>query len=382
MTARPVITGLTSQRRSASTGRLLESEFDAPRRRLPPSLSVLLVVLGLGGTYWGWELYKLFTLWPPEVRGDLRTAIRAKHDGDLELSEQHFLRAWQTARTLPLEAFGEDPFLKLTGIPIALSDVLETEEKTEAAYNVLSEAYASLQAPAARGTLSGSERIRAVALAHKLGELAETLQISLEEQERWLEDAVTVLLKTIMPERKENEEREEHPSLAQLQLPLWVRKDDVGAPLEALGAFYARTGKVDFAMPLYLQAISMLIPPPPKKAPVEDRCRGAQLMTNLADLILRTDAEKNPDKLHQAQAWAKKALAVVEDARRSSKEEVPLCETALAVVFFNLATLAQMDGNPNDARRLYTYSLKQAKYVGMDEGISEAQSALQHLDSK
>ena len=95
-----------------------------------------------------------------------------------------------------------------------------------------------------------------------------------------------------------------------------------------------------FAMPLYLQAISILIPPPPKKAPASDRCRGtllnvdvvsfaeaspsgAQLMTNLAELIIQTDPEKNPDKLHQAQAWVQKALAIVEDARKSSKEEEP-----------------------------------------------------------
>ncbi|KAL1695662.1 hypothetical protein GGG16DRAFT_108848 [Schizophyllum commune] len=365
-----------------SSARLLESEFDAPKRRIPPSVVVLLVVLGLSGAYGGWRVYQVLTLWPPEVRGDLRSAIRAKHDGDLELSEQHFLRAWQTARTLPLEAFADDPHLKLTGIPIALSDVLEQEGKVDAAYEVISEAYVSLQEPAAHGALSGPERIRAVALAHKLGELAEALKRPLEEQEKWLTDAVTVLLKTVLPGKKDDEAREEPASLAQLELPRWVRKDDVGAPLEALGAFYARTGKIHFAMPLYLQAISILIPPPPRKVPAADRCRGAQLMTNLADLIIQTDPEKNPDKLHQAQAWAQKALAVVEDARKSSEEEEPLCETALAVVFFNLAVLTQIGGNVKDARRLYTYSLKQSKYAGVDEGVAEAERALQKLDAK
>ncbi|KAL1744882.1 hypothetical protein HDZ31DRAFT_63685 [Schizophyllum fasciatum] len=365
-----------------SSARLLESEFDAPKRRLPPSLAVLLVILGLSGAYGGWRIYQILTLWPPEVRGDLRSAVRAKHDGDLELSEQHFIRAWQTARTLPLEAFADDPYLKLTGIPIALSDVLETEGKVGAAYEVLSEAYASLQEPAARGALSGPERIRAVALAHKLGALAEALHKAPEEQEKWLTDAVTVLLKTVLPVKREDETPKEHPSLAQLELPSWVRKDDVGAPLEALGAFYARTGKIDFAMPLYLQAISVLIPPPPEKAPAADRCRGAQFMTNLADLIIKTGPAKNPDQLHQAQAWAQKALAVVEDARKTSKVEEPLCETALAVVFFNLAVLLQIGGNLKDARRLYTYSLKQSKYAGLDEGVSEAAMALRQLDGK
>ena len=76
-------------------------------------------------------------------------------------------------------------------------------------------------------------------------------------------------------------------------------------------------------------------------------------MTNLVDLIIQTDPEKNPDKLHQAQAWAQKALAVVEDARKSSKEEEPLCETALAVVFFNLAVLTQVCRASDPFRRRF-----------------------------
>ena len=31
-------------------------------------------------------------MWPPEVRGDLRAGVKAKHQGDLELSERYLRR--------------------------------------------------------------------------------------------------------------------------------------------------------------------------------------------------------------------------------------------------------------------------------------------------
>lgn len=34
----------------------------------------------------------MLTLWPPELRKDLRGGLAAKHKGDLELSEQYFRR--------------------------------------------------------------------------------------------------------------------------------------------------------------------------------------------------------------------------------------------------------------------------------------------------
>ena len=39
-----------------------------------------------------YQFYTTFTMWPPEVRGDLRAGIKAKNQGDLELSERYLRR--------------------------------------------------------------------------------------------------------------------------------------------------------------------------------------------------------------------------------------------------------------------------------------------------
>ena len=160
-------------------------------------------------------------MWPQEVRGDLRAGIKAKNQGDLDLSERYLrryvshrvsrytvqihlmyaprdsFRAWQTAQTLPISAFSSDPYLKLSGIAIALAEVLEASDRPSEAYETYSTALAQLRASQATKKLSGKERMRAVALAHKLGEMAEVYQRGAEEAEGFLTFAVEEVLRVI-----------------------------------------------------------------------------------------------------------------------------------------------------------------------------------------
>lgn len=132
--------------------------------------------------------------------------------------------------------------------------------------------------------------------------MAETYQLPVAEEERWLTYAVEELLRIIRDETAkatlvvegDSESKDNTPlMLAELEMPPWVTKTDVGAPLEALGRFYAREGNVEcvqvvsvvvetdggfsYAVPLYLQAVSLLVPPSSskKKSTSEERCRGA-----------------------------------------------------------------------------------------------------------
>jgi hypothetical protein len=87
-----------------------------PRFRLRSWFSPFLTALlfaGLGATAYGlcvihlclpslfilrntnpfrYEIYDFLTLWPPEVRSDLRSGLRTKHRGDLDASEQYLQR--------------------------------------------------------------------------------------------------------------------------------------------------------------------------------------------------------------------------------------------------------------------------------------------------
>jgi len=100
--------------------------------------------------------------------------------------------------------------------------------------------------------LSGPERLRLAAIAHKLGDLAEVYSLGDPEVERWRVAAVEDSLRAARSQDKSkppNSPEDEDQSrivLAELELPRWFTNTDVGAPLEALGAFYARTGKVEY----------------------------------------------------------------------------------------------------------------------------------------
>lgn len=129
-----------------------------------------------------------------------------------------------------------------------MAEELEASNRPQEAYDIYSTALAQLRAaknPSAR------ERMRAVAIAHKLGEMAEIYQQGPEEEEQWLTFAVEEVLRVIKDEgvapkqvkSAAEPEGEDGTMLAELSLPWWVRKVDVAAPLEALGRFYAREGK-------------------------------------------------------------------------------------------------------------------------------------------
>lgn len=165
-------------------------------------------------------------------------------------------RALQTAQALPLSAFSDEPHLKLSGIAIALAEVLESSNRPSEAYETYSAALAQLRASQATGKLSNKERMRAVALAHKLGEMAEVYQRGAEEAEEFLTFAVEEVLRVIKDGqagievegkgKERAEEGEVGTMLAELELPWWVSKVDVAAPLEALGRFYAQEGKSEY----------------------------------------------------------------------------------------------------------------------------------------
>ena len=101
--------------------------------------------------------------------------------------------------------------------------------------------------------LSGKEKFRAIGIAYRLGEMAET--IDKEKEEGYLAWAVEALLKSVKDdsERKSGDEFvgksenvNDEPVIKMLQLPEWATKVDIAAPFEALGSFYARTGRLEY----------------------------------------------------------------------------------------------------------------------------------------
>ena len=120
---------------------------------------------------------------------------------------------------------------------------MDVADKQQAAYDVLEEAIGILQREEVERTLEGQERLRGVALASKLGELAEQLGKPREEEEKWKVWAVEEVLRVVKSTAEEDDKAT--VDLPMMPLPPWIRKADVGAPLEQLGAFYARSGRLE-----------------------------------------------------------------------------------------------------------------------------------------
>jgi hypothetical protein len=81
---------------------------------------------------------------------------------------------------------------------------------------------------------------------------------------------------------KKPESDEDAILVGELGLPTWVSKSDMGGTLETLGNLYARKGNVEYAMPLYMQTISLLLPPPQmrKQEPsIADKCHAATVVS-------------------------------------------------------------------------------------------------------
>ena len=75
------------------------------------------------------------------------------------------------------------------------------------------------------------------------------------EEEKWLVWGVEEILRIVqdsqtksdvgVSEKINGSSDESRMVLAELELPGWVTTTDLGAPLEALGAFYARSGNLE-----------------------------------------------------------------------------------------------------------------------------------------
>jgi hypothetical protein len=78
-----------------------------------------------------------------------------------------------------------------------------------------------------------------------------------QEEERWRVTAVEDTLRVAKSadtrgravesgtQKGGTDDSEARVVLAELELPRWLTTADVGAPMEALGEFYARTGRVE-----------------------------------------------------------------------------------------------------------------------------------------
>ncbi|KAG9030618.1 hypothetical protein FRB95_003761 [Tulasnella sp. JGI-2019a] len=367
-------------------------------------LTTVLAIGILGVGYGIYDMYSTFNTWPKEIRQDLRVAVRAKQTGDYRTSAAYFLKAYGTAVSLPdpVASFGPHHVMKINAISLSLGDALENYD-LPAAYSVYETALADIRSD----SMGPSERARAVGIAMKLGDIGDRLLRSkamasskqygpkddteVEAHYNW---AVTEMLKSATAIKSDEAKMAKAaPPEERLELPQFVDGVDLTSVMEIVAEYYRKRGRPDYAAPLYLHAISTLLPPDGSKSEgrfyefgkqgpsVQDRCIASTLMNNLASLL----ASPGLTNLNQAKAWAEKARAIAQKAteelsnRTSDQDQKIECETALAVISFNLGMLNEMSKDSDSARRNYEEALERSQAIGMMEGVSEARNAIRRL---
>ena len=435
----------------ATTARLLSrgsSQPSSTKSRAPPpggvgsiSIKAGVVFAGLSAfaialtVYGVWDYFAAFRVWPKELREPLRAAVKAQRNGKWKRSEKNFRVALETARMLGAEKLGKDPLLKTTGIAIALSAVLEEQGAWQEAIQVYLDALEEVrqtQQAASETKRTPQERMRAVALAQKIGDIAQKpgvhaptmangpRTITEEPCESYLAWSVEEMMRLVRGPSKEPVHLEDLP------LPPWVDRQDLGASVEALGAFYASRGMAEYAVPLYVQAISMLLPtrrkrdaandsPPPT---VAERCHAAILMNNISQAL--TQFHTDPETMQRAIAWATKGLDLVSltsyragflsdmpseerdwllqfsglDPQRiggvaktvEAESDMRLahvkqqCLGTQFVLLYNLGMFYSMQNDKPTARTLFRRAMRQADRMQLRDARSQCARAIARLD--
>jgi hypothetical protein len=76
-------------------------------------------------------------------------------------------------------------------------------------------------------------------------------------------------------------------------------------------------------------------------------------MTNLSELIVRSQQNPSSKTLHQAETWAKKALDIAMHSKESTSAQHPTCEIAFAVALFNIAALRRVCANLHSSLQIH-----------------------------
>ncbi|EOR02033.1 hypothetical protein J056_003709 [Wallemia ichthyophaga EXF-994] len=377
------------------------------------TLFAILACTGLGVTIYSLlEYYSAFNQWPPSLRADLRLAVKAQRGRDYNRAEEHWRRVIDRAEQLPESEFesegglGVSKPLVVTGLHISLAHMLEVVGRSEGggsgkagerisdAHRLLSTALSYLLRQQHKEDAPPAETHRAIALAVKLGDMAYTMRsTSAQHYYEWALDEM-FRVSRVEKARKENEsERDGEKALEkqpdnthahslmthQLDLPKWVAVSDLGGCLERLAAIYGESGHAEMAIPLYMQAITLLLPPPTfrlHQPSTSDTCRAALLMTNLASVLTAHPSSKNLDN---ALKWADKAVDLVTHADSAHSDKI--CNHTLAVGLFNVGVLNEMLNHPSTALDNYNRASEHSDKYGLVAAKLQSKEASRRVRS-
>ncbi|KAI7877896.1 uncharacterized protein EV154DRAFT_568983 [Mucor mucedo] len=361
-----------SVQRYASTARRNTRPAQPPRPfRIPPLpvalISVSFICLGVGlYEYLNSDIQKF----PVPIRQALRKALYYEQNKDAMLALKYFNEALTLALASPeLEKNGAP----LTGIMIQLGALQERLGRLPEARNTLTLAIRhllGLEQSLAEVTsvdlsqLSPAEQKKAVGIAQKLGDITCAMKKD-EEAEKWYVWSVEHLLKSSSKAKSEYGDNsdlifdEEH-------MPSWLTSTDIGAAMEALGAFYSSRNKPDLAIHLYLRALTLN---------GMKSCQSAVLMNNLAE------SYSGLGKYEEAKIWGQRGLDLAQNPNtRKQNKDGELCDETCGVLLFNMGMLFEQTKDKEKASQFYASARQHGRDFKHASCIKEADRALKRLE--
>ncbi|EGG13212.1 Hypothetical protein MELLADRAFT_58366 [Melampsora larici-populina 98AG31] len=351
-----------------------------PRNQLPKWIGLSTIILSIGLIS-----YTVFPTsiheggFPKEIKKNLRFALLAEKNGELIQSKKFFKYAYELGRLEGIE------LMKLSGIGIRWGSMLESFDEIQEAKEVYLLVFKDLEDRISNENGNGIEgylKMRMVSVAQKLAQISNDKKLI----EKYLTWSVEELLKLSLPGIGSNRSREnEKIVLGEIELPEWVKGIELGSCLESLGDFYAQNGEPEYSLTLYLQALSILLPPKPrKKEPtVLERCHASILMNNISQLHL----QRKPKMISQSKEWLKKALELIpidddDDEVNLNQEERFECLKNRMVIEENLGSLEEMMGDLVKAKERFLVGKELAKELKVGSWIDRTDENLKRIELK
>ncbi|KAI7884854.1 hypothetical protein K492DRAFT_142543 [Lichtheimia hyalospora FSU 10163] len=343
--------------------------------KIPPLplafIGVALACLGVG-------LYEYLTSdiqkYPPPVRQALRKALYYQHKNEHQLALKYFREALDQALVSPelerdsahltgimiqlgslLESLGRLPEARQTFV-LALRHLVNLDETTpdDAVFQVDLKALSPLQ------------QKKIVAVAQKLGDILARMRNRDQEAERYYAWSIEHLLR-LSSRPRTTYENPEDVVFDKEHMPSWLTQTEIGAALEAFGAFYAERNRPGYAIPLYLQALDL--------AGLKT-CHATVLMNNLSDGYAALG------KLEDAKQWAQRGLDLAQNPNtRKANKDGQVCDETCGVLLFNMGMLLEQSNEKEKAAQFYQKAVEQGRELKLVELVQQANRGLRRVEA-
>jgi len=350
-------------------------------RKYPFSVTTafLMILCGAGTLVYSNYIYHNYIIgafhkFPEPVAKQLRKAL---YYTNISLQPQDAVKYYKEALKVADEV-GMDPFSdEIIGVKIQLAALMEKIQQYQKAIDILEIVKRDcLKWVDELGDKPGNEGKRTRVLAKTVGisvKLGELYANEYYAEPEAAEERLVWAVETVLKEQQRREKEGVKPGEGD-----WLSPEEIGGSLEALAHHYEERNQHYLAAPLFLRALSL--------SP-SSSCHTVVLMNNLSISLAQQNPPPTPGQppasrsafVGNAREWADKALAIA--AKITPPERTEECDVGCAVATHNLGEFAEMDGNIAEARKRFLEAKSLAKAVGFQEGVTNADEALERLSS-